>query len=271
MAGKVRDTEMPDDMKTNFREMRCAVVRGLNVAFGGRVVLRDVDADFPVGKVSVILGRSGSGKSTLLRSINRLNECFDGWRGSGDVRVLLGGKLVPVAGNSAPQITELRRRVGMVFQTPNPLPVSVRRNITLPLELTLGLSRAQAEETMRESLTAAGLWDEVSDRLDASALNLSGGQQQRLCLARALALKPDLLLLDEPTASLDQTAAQKVESLILALKEKVSVIMVSHSLQQASRLADHAVIMADGCVIRTCDSLGLRAALEDGSLIREAF
>ena len=149
--------------------------------------------------------------------------------------------------------------------------MTVIRKITLPLELTLGLSRAQAEETMRESLTAAGLWDEVSDRLDASALNLSGGQQQRLCLARALALKPDLLLLDEPTASLDQTAAQKVESLILALKEKVSVIMVSHSLQQASRLADHAVIMADGRVIRTCDSLGLRAALEDGSLIREAF
>ena len=236
----------------------CAVVQELKVAFGEREILHGIDASFPANRVSVILGRSGSGKSTLLRAINRLNECFDGWSGSGEVFVSLGGRLVPAAGPGAPALTELRRRVGMVFQTPNPLPVSIRRNITLPLELTLNVSRAQAEETLH-------------DRLDASALSLSGGQQQRLCLARALALKPDLLLLDEPTASLDQTAAKKVEDLILALSGKISVIMVSHSLQQAARLADHAVIMTDGRVLRVCGREGLKNALDDGSLIREAF
>ncbi len=249
----------------------CAVVQELKVAFGERVILHEIDASFPANRVSVILGRSGSGKSTLLRAINRLNECFDGWSGSGEVFVSLGGRLVPAAGPGAPALTELRRRVGMVFQTPNPLPVSIRRNITLPLELTLNVSRAQAEETLRETLMQTGLWDEVHDRLDASALSLSGGQQQRLCLARALALKPDLLLLDEPTASLDQTAAKKVEDLILALSGKISVIMVSHSLQQAARLADHAVIMTDGRVLRVCGREGLKNALDDGSLIREAF
>ena len=262
---------MPDEMRTFPPGQPCATVCGLKVAFYEREILHGVDAVFPAGKVSVVLGRSGSGKSTLLRSINRLNECFDGWRGEGDVRVLLGGVLVPAAGAGAPPLTELRRRAGMVFQTPNPLPVSIRRNITLPLELTLNMSRSQAEEAMRESLELTGLWNEVSGRLDAPALSLSGGQQQRLCLARALALKPDLLLLDEPTASLDQTAAGTVEELILALKEKVSVIMVSHSLQQAARLADHAVIMADGRVLRVCDGAGLKAALDDGPLIREAF
>ena len=226
----------------------------------GKRALNGVDLDIEKESFVAVVGMNGSGKSTFAKCLNGLIVPTEG-----DVTV------DGMNTRDESKLWDIRSRVGMVFQTPNPLPVSVRRNITLPLELTLGLSRAQAEETMRESLTAAGLWDEVSDRLDASALNLSGGQQQRLCLARALALKPDLLLLDEPTASLDQTAAQNVESLILALKEKVSVIMVSHSLQQASRLADHAVIMADGCVKRTCDSLGLKTALEDGSLIREAF
>ncbi len=262
---------MADERKRTESEPDCAVVRSLKVAFGEREILHGIDASFPANKVSVILGRSGSGKSTLLRSLNRLNECFDGWRGSGDVSVRLGGKMVPVAGAGAPPLTELRRRVGMVFQSPNPLPVSIRRNITLPLELTLKVSRSQADELLREVLTQSGLWNEVSDRLDASALSLSGGQQQRLCLARALVLKPDLLLLDEPTASLDQTAAARVEDLILSLAGRISVIMVSHSLQQAARLADHAVVMVEGAVLRTCDRTGLRSALDDGSLLREAF
>ena len=250
----------------------CAVIKGLRVSFGERDILHGVDVCFPANRVSVILGRSGSGKSTLLRSLNRLNECFDGYRGEGEVRVLLGGALVPVKGDGAPALTELRRRVGMVFQSPNPLPISIRRNIILPLELAAGrLSRDELDEAVKETLTRTGLWEEVSDRLDAPAQSLSGGQQQRLCLARALALKPDLLLLDEPTASLDRTAAQRVEDMISALREKVSVVMVSHSLQQAARLADYAVVMADGRVLQTFDGMGLRAALEDGSLIRLAF
>ncbi len=261
---------MSESAKTPADEL-CASVRGLRVAFGGREILHGIDADFPARRVSVILGRSGSGKSTLLRSLNRLNECFDGWRGGGDVRVRLGGSLVPVSGAGAPALTELRRRAGMVFQNPNPLPVSVRRNITLPLELTLGVSRAEAESALRRTLEQTGLWDEVRDRLDVSARSLSGGQQQRLCLARALALSPDLLLLDEPTASLDRAASRTVEDLILALAGKISVIMVSHSLRQASRLADYAVIMAEGRVLRACGGDGLKASLEDGSLVREAF
>lgn len=249
----------------------CAVIKGLRVSFGEREILHGVDARFPANRVSVILGRSGSGKSTLLRSLNRLNECFDGYRGEGEVRVLLGSALVPVEGGGAPALTELRRRVGMVFQSPNPLPVSIRRNITLPLELAAQTSRGEIEENVKETLMRTGLWEEVSDRLDTPAQSLSGGQQQRLCLARALALKPDLLLLDEPTASLDRTAAQRVEDMILSLRDKLSVIMVSHSLQQAAKLADYAVVMADGQVLQTFDGAGLNSALDDGSLVKLAF
>lgn len=263
----------------------CVVVKDLRVSFLGREILHGVDVSFPANKVSVILGRSGSGKSTLLRSINRLNECFDGYHGEGEIQVLLNGALVPVMGSASPAgkeapplagkgalpLTELRRRVGMVFQSPNPLPVSIRRNITLPLELAFKLPRAEVEGILREKLKQTGLWEEVRDRLEAGAQSLSGGQQQRLCLARALALNPDLLLLDEPTASLDRAAAQRVENMILTLKEKLSIIMVSHSLQQAAKLADHAVILGEGQVLRTFDGPGLREAVEDGSLVRLAF
>ena len=249
----------------------CAVVNGLKVSFLGREILHGIDISFPANKISVILGRSGSGKSTLLRSINRLNECFDGYSGEGDVRVLVNKNIVSITGNDAPALTELRRRVGMVFQSPNPLPVSIRRNITLPLEMAFKLSRAEMDRIMREKLEQTGLWEEVKDRLDAGAQSLSGGQQQRLCLARALALNPDLILLDEPTASLDRAAAQRVEDMILALREKLSVIMVSHSLQQAAKLADYAVVLGDGQLLGTFDGPGLNAALNDGSLIKMAF
>jgi len=249
----------------------CACTCGLRVSFGGREILHGIDASFPANRVSVILGRSGCGKSTLLRSLNRLNECFDGCRSEGDISVRISGTLVPVTGNGAPPLTELRRRVGMVFQSPNPLPVSIRRNITLPLELTLSLRRSQAEDLLEEALTLTGLWNEVKDRLDAPAQSLSGGQQQRLCLARALALKPDLLLLDEPTASLDRVAAQKVEEMICSLKEHVSIIMVSHSLQQAANLADYALVIVEGRTLCDFDRPGLKNALDDGSLVKIAF
>ena len=262
---------MSDEQKT-MGGAPCALVNKLTVSFLNREVLHGIDAAFPAHQISVILGRSGSGKSTLLRSINRLNECFDGYRGEGDVRVSLGGALVPVTGEGAPELTELRRRVGMVFQSPNPLPVSVRKNVALPLSLAFRLTQGEQEAILREKLTQTGLWEEVRDRLDAPAQSLSGGQQQRLCLARALALKPELLLLDEPTASLDRAAAERVEDMILALRDGgLSVIMVSHSLPQAARLADYAVILEDGRVLRTFDGSGLRSAIEDGSLIRMAF
>ena len=226
----------------------CVVIEGLKVSFSGREILHGLNVEFPANKISVILGRSGSGKSTLLRSINRLNELFDGYQGEGEIKVSLNDNLVSISGKNAPELTELRRKVGMVFQSPNPLPVSIRKNITLPLELAFNISGSEREKILTEKLEQVGLWEEVKDRLNSPALSLSGGQQQRLCLARALALKPDLLLLDEPTASLDRAAAEKVEDMILSLKEKLSVLEVSHSLQQADKLADYAILLKDGCI-----------------------
>ena len=159
----------------------------------------------------------------------------------------------------------------MVFQSPNPLPLSIRKNITLPIELAFKLSSSETEKILIESLELTGLWNEVKDRLESPAMSLSGGQQQRLCLSRALALKPDLLLLDEPTASLDRAAAQKVEDMISSLKEKISVIMVSHSLQQASKLADYAVILEDGNILRTFNKTEFNNSINDGSFIKMAF
>ena len=248
----------------------CAAVRSLRVSFGGRRVLHGVDADFPARKVTVLLGRSGSGKTTLLRALNRLNECFEDCGTSGDVRVALGGRLLPVEGPDAPSLPRLRRAAGMVFQTPNPLPMSIRRNITLPLSLALekklSRDREKLEAIVRERLLEVGLWDEVADRLDAPAASLSGGQQQRLCLARALALDPELLLLDEPTASLDRAAAHTIEELILSFKGRRSVILVSHSLRQARKLADSALVLSDGRIVRRLSAEALRGSVEDEDL-----
>lgn len=249
----------------------CAVVRSLRVAFGGRQVLHDVDADFPALRITVLLGRSGSGKTTLLRALNRLNECFEGCRSSGEVRVAFGGRLLPVQGVAAPSLPRLRRAAGMVFQTPNPLPMSIRRNITLPLSLAANLSREELEGALRKHLQEVGLWDEVADRLDTSAASLSGGQQQRLCLARALALDPELLLLDEPTASLDRAAAQRIEDLILSFRGRRSIILVSHSLTQARRLADLALVLSDGRIVRRLNAGELGASLDDGSLVEGVY
>jgi phosphate transport system ATP-binding protein len=232
----------------------CAEIRGLSVDFGSHRVLKEISVNFPARKVSVLLGRSGSGKTTLLRSLNRLNECFEGYRGTGSVKILLGDTLRSIDGPEAFPLSRLRRLVGMVFQTPNPLPISIRKNMILPLTLVAKLGKDEAEETMKRSLTEVGLWEEVKERLDRSAMSLSGGQQQRLSLARALALSPEILLLDEPTASLDRLAANKIEELILSLKERYSIVMVSHSLVQARKLGDFFAVLADGHIEETMSS-----------------
>lgn len=229
----------------------CASVSGLGVSFSGHSALRDVHVDFPQGEISVLLGRSGSGKTTLLRALNRLNECFEGYSGEGMVSVRLGDTVCPVYGPNALPLPELRRSVGMVFQTPNPLPLSIRKNITMPLSLVMGMEKRAAEAAMEQALLEVGLWSEVASRLDSPALGLSGGQQQRLCLARALALEPKILLLDEPTASLDRLAAARIEELIMSFRGRYSVIMVSHSLAQARRVADLIVVMTDGRIDQT--------------------
>lgn len=228
----------------------------LCVSFHGHTVLRDVTAAFPARGISVLVGRSGSGKTTLLRSVNRLNEEFPGCLTTGRVFADFGSGPAPLyperEGNAAPpDLPDLRRRAGMLFQTPNLFPVSVRRNFALPLKIVGGYGDAEILDRMEASLAAVGLQDELKGRLDIPAGRLSGGQQQRLCLARTLALEPALLLLDEPTASLDVHAARGIESLLREIAERYPVIMVSHSLAQARRLAARIVVCEQGRITAT--------------------
>lgn len=239
------------------------------MSFGGAEVLHGVTADFPRRGITVLLGRSGSGKTTMLRSLNRLNECFDGYDGSGSVKLLINGEMTELYGGSAPDPASVRRRAGMVFQAPNPLPLSLRKNITLPLELTLGLKKREAEERMERSLRRAGLWNEVKDRLNDAASSFSGGQQQRMCLARTLALEPDILLLDEPTASLDRRSADAVETMLEELRDAVPIIMVSHSLPQALRLAARFFVMRGGKIVKTLTREEIPSGGEEGEKFLE--
>ncbi len=227
----------------------CAEIRGLCVSFNGEEVLHGITTDIPRHGIIVLLGRSGSGKTTLLRALNRLNESFAGYAGTGTVRLAIGGGMKPVYGSEAPDLTRIRCSVGMVFQSPNPLPLSLRKNMILPLELTLGLKRDEAEGRMEKSLRDVGLWDEVKDRLNRHAASFSGGQQQRMCLARTLALEPDILLLDEPTASLDKKSAELIEEHLKRLEARIPLIMVSHSLAQARKLGAHFKILSEGRII----------------------
>lgn len=236
-----------------------AHLEAVNVWFGSRQVLQDVHLAIPSRGVTVLVGRSGSGKSTLLRVLQRLNECLPDSRTTGTVRLWLDGREIDAYHPSVGEPAWLRARMGMVFQAPDVLPLSIRRNLEVPLRHALGLPGGEVPRRIEEALREAALWDEVADRLDQPASSLSGGQQQRLCLARALALRPALLLLDEPTASLDSVSARAVEARIAALREKYGVVMVSHGLRQALRLADRLVLVAEGAVCRVWDR-GARGA-----------
>jgi phosphate transport system ATP-binding protein len=245
-------------------------IRGLTVEFAGRPALAGVDLDLPRGRTTVVLGRSGSGKTTLLRALNRLNDCFPDCLSRGLVQLRLGGAWRDILQFQSP-LEDLRRRVGMVFQTPALLPLSVIRNLTLPLRLTLGLDKREADEAAQGALVKAQLWDEVKDRLDKPASGLSGGQQQRLCLARALALEPEILLLDEPTASLDYQATAKIEELLLALTGDYTLVVVSHGLRQARRLADRVAVLRQGVCSRTLDGVDLQGDRMLQELLDEDF
>lgn len=229
-------------------------IHNLSVSFDGRCALHGVNAHFLHGGISVLVGRSGSGKTTLLRSINRLNEEFPGCATSGEVSVNFSTGVVDLYGKNAPPVAELRLRAGMVFQTPNLFPVSVYRNVAMPLQLMRGYAARELGDRVRASLEAVGLWKELENRLDARAEHLSGGQQQRLCLARTLALEPEILLLDEPTASLDVHAASAIEELLMDLSARYTVIMVSHSLAQARRLGQRIIICDNGTVSGSLDA-----------------
>jgi phosphate transport system ATP-binding protein len=244
------------------------LVESLHVSFAGREVLHNLSAKFHRGRLAVILGRSGSGKTTFLRAFNRLNECFPQSETKGSLRLKLQGEWRDIY---AVPLTELRRRVGMVFQTPHLLPVSIADNLALPVKLVLGLPRRDIASRVEWALKEAHLWEEVKDRLEAPAHTLSGGQQQRLCLARLLALEPEILLLDEPTASLDFQASLKVEELLLSLKERYTIIAVSHSLSQARRLADEALIFRDGSVVQRLSREDLQTPDTLQALLEEIF
>jgi len=210
----------------------------VGVRYGDVVALHDVSLDIPAGMITAIVGPSGCGKSSLLASINRMTDLTPGAVVDGQVTV--AGRHVH---HNGVDLIGLRRRVGMIFQRPNPFPMSIRRNLTLALREHGVRDRATRDAITQRVLRDVGLWDEVADRLDASALKLSGGQQQRLCIARALALEPDVLLMDEPCSALDPIASATVERLIASLRDRYTVVIVTHNLAQARRLADHVAVM----------------------------
>jgi phosphate transport system ATP-binding protein len=209
-------------------------VRGLSIFFGNRAVLKNVTIDIAARAVTAIIGPSGCGKSTFLRAINRLHELNPEARLEGQIR-LFGDDIY----SSGIEPVIVRRRVGMVFQKSNPFPtMSIAENVTVGLRLSgVRDKRALASRT-EESLRMAALWDEVKDRLHAPAISLSGGQQQRLCIARALAVQPEVLLMDEPASALDPLATQKIEDLIIELKKAYTIVIVTHNMQQAARSSD---------------------------------
>jgi phosphate transport system ATP-binding protein len=219
-------------------------IRDVSYTYDGKMALRDVTLDVPPNSVTVVFGPAGGGKSTLLRLINRLNDLVDDTHMSG--QVLLDGQDI-YAPNT--DVTDLRRRVGMVFALPLPLPGTVRENVTYGPKLAGVRDRARLDETLERSLTRAALWDEVKDRLDDPAGSLSGGQQQRLCIARSLALEPEVLLLDEPTSGLDPISTGKVEASLYELKQDCTIVIVPHSVQQAARVADCAAFFLMGELI----------------------
>lgn len=216
----------------------------LTLGFGAKTVLDRVSLEFPARAVTSLLGPTGSGKTTFLRALNRMNDKVSGYRYSGDV--LLGGRSIF---NGHRDLMEFRRRVGMVFQRPNPFPMSITDNVTAGVRAHQMVPRREFKTIAEARLTEVGLWDAVKDRLGDSPFRLSGGQQQLLCLARTLAVNPEVLLLDEPTSSLDPATTEMIEGLIRSLASRLTVIMVTHNLAQARRLADRTAFFFDGELI----------------------
>lgn len=212
--------------------------------YHGRVILENIHAEIEKNAVTAISGPSGQGKSSFLSIFNRLWENIDGARMKGKVEIDFGKGFEDIYHKPYP-VHLLRRRVGMVFQTPNPLPMSIYKNIAFPLTLMGEKNREKISDRVESSLKKAFLWDEVKDRLSENAETLSGGQQQRLCIARAMVLEPDVLLLDEPTSSLDEASVRVIEDLLLELKKNRTIILVTHYMDQIGRIADHRLVLKD--------------------------
>lgn len=213
------------------------LTKQLSFRYGGTHILKEIDLELPVGKVIAITGPSGTGKSTLLSIFNRLWEETGNGTLDGQVELCLGGKMTDIYRDDYP-LDKLRRKAGMVFQTPNPLPMSIAKNLAFPMRLMNIRDKDLIASRSEEMLQKVHLWDEVSDRLQTDATLLSGGQQQRLCIARSLMLEPEILLLDEPTSSLDQQGCLRIEKLLNELRGSTTILMVSHYQDQVQRIAD---------------------------------
>ena len=226
--------------------LRTAVeAREFSFWYGATRALHDISLDFPEHRVTALIGPSGCGKSTFLRAINRMNELIPRTRSEGDI--LLQGESVYRPGQD---VVHLRRRIGMVFQKSNPFPKSIYDNVAYGARVNgLARKRRDLDGIVENSLQAAALWDEVKDRLHRSALGLSGGQQQRLCIARALAVEPEVLLMDEPASALDPIATQRIEELVFELKERYTIVIVTHNMQQAARVSDRTAFFLSGRLV----------------------
>lgn len=223
-------------------------IENLSFFYGSRPVLRDISAQIMAHGITAVVGPSGQGKSTFLMTLNRLWENMPGARMTGTVSIRFGDQFSDIYAGAIP-LHQLRRKVGMVFQTPNPLPMSIFKNVAFPLKL-LGRNKPdRVEHLVTAALKRTFLWKEVKDRLSDDARALSGGQQQRLCIARTLILEPEVLLLDEPTSSLDDRAGEVIEDLLLKLRERCTLVMVSHYMDQVKRVADTVMEIADGRLI----------------------
>lgn len=231
-------------VKSTAPEEPCLKVEDLNLFYGSKQALHNVNMDMPKRRVTAYIGPSGCGKSTLLRCINRMNDLVDSARIEG--KILLDGENIY---DKSVNVAALRRRVGMVFQKPNPFPKSIFENVAYGLRIQGINDKRTLEETVERSLRGAALWDEMKDRLNDNALGMSGGQQQRLVIARAIAIEPEVLLLDEPASALDPISTLKIEELINELKEQYTIVIVTHNMQQAARVSDYTAFMYMGELI----------------------
>ncbi len=221
-------------------------VKDMDLYYGSFHALKNVNLNIASGEITAFIGPSGCGKSTFLKSLNRMNDLVEGCRITGDIR-LMGEDIY----DKNMDVSVLRRRVGMVFQKPNPFPMSVYDNIAYGPRTHGVKKKAELDEIVEKSLRDAAIWDELKDRLKKSALGLSGGQQQRLCIARALAVKPEVILMDEPTSALDPLSTSKIEDLVMDIKKEYTIVMVTHNMQQAVRVSDTTVFFLLGEIIES--------------------
>ncbi len=233
-------------------------VQGLDLWYGDHQALHNISMNIPEKSITALIGPSGCGKSTFLKTLNRMNDLIPGVKITGDVRYREQDIFAP-----GTDVNELRREIGMVFQKPNPFPMSIYDNIAYGPRTHGIKNRARLDEIVEKSLRGAAIWDEVKDRLKKNALGLSGGQQQRLCIARALAVEPEVLLMDEPTSALDPISTSKIEELAMQLKEQYTIVIVTHNMQQAVRISDRTAFFLLGELVECGDTQQLFSQPQD--------